>query len=226
MGFLDTIREAPRPQKILAAALVMVIIAGITYFGFLSPKGAERDALDQQNEALKAEVVKARADEANLRAFRIQAEALRKRLKIAQERLPTEKEMPGLYRQVSDLAIQSGLAVALFLPKPPEDRDVMSEVPITVTSEGSFHQFGTFFARMGRLPRIVNLGDFRMAGIERPTGTIRADLTLATYLMRPEGAPPPALKGAPPAAQAPVPAPAPAPAASPLRGPGLPGDLR
>ena len=52
------------------------------------------------------------------------------------------------------------------------------------------------------MPRIVNLGDFRLAGIERPTGTVRAELTLATYLFRPEGSPPPAATPAAPGAPA------------------------
>jgi hypothetical protein len=44
---------------------------------------------------------------------------------------------------------------------------------------------------MGKMPRIVNLNDWRLLGIERPTGTIRAEVTLMTYIFRPEGAPPP-----------------------------------
>jgi type IV pilus assembly protein PilO len=214
MGLLDPIREAPRFHKIIAGILLMVLVGGFGYFLLIAPRVVARDALRQWNDTLRAQVLKARADEANLRVFRVQAEALRKRLAIAKERLPSEKEMPRLYRQVSDLAFQSGLAVALFQPRAPQEREILSEVPISVTSEGGFHQFGTFFARMGRLPRIVNLGDFRMTGIDRPTGTIRADFTLATYMLRPEGAPPP--RGAAPAAK---PAPAAAPAAP---APGLP----
>ena len=92
-----------------------------------------------------------------------QAAALRKRLELATGRLPSEREIPGLYRQVSDLALQAGLAVALFAPKPAEDKDTVSEIPITVSAEGAYHQLGTFFSRIGRIPRIVNLGDFRLA---------------------------------------------------------------
>lgn len=215
MGLRDTFNEAPRSQKILAGLLVLAGVTGLCYFGLISPKQSERTALMQQNDALQAEVLKARADEANLRAFRLQAEALRKRLEIAKQRLPSQKEIPGLYRQISDLAFQSGLAVALFAPKPPEDRDIVAEVPITITSEGAYHQFGGFFARMGRLPRIVTLGDFKMTGIERPTGTVRADLTLATYIFRGEDAPPPKPAGAAGAPPAPPAAPAAPPGAKP-----------
>src|SRR5262245_49688311 len=206
MAFNDALTNAPRLQKIAAGILGLVIVAALGYF-IVSPKSAERDALRQKNDGLQAEVTKARMEEARLRSFRAQADALRRRLDQAKGRLPSEREIPALYRQITDLALQSGLAVALFAPKPAEDRDNVAEIPITLSAEGTYHQLGTFFSQIGRIPRIVNLGDFRLAGIDRPTGSLRADLTLATYLFRPEGSPPPpataANPGAAPAAAAP-----------------------
>ena len=204
MGALDPIVNAPRPQKLIFGAMVLVIVGALGYFFLISGSRAERDALLEENDVRRAEVLKAKADEANLRPFRALAEALRKRLDTAKERLPSEREIPQVYRQVSDLATQSGLGVSLFQPKPAEDRDVLSEVPIVVTAESTYHQLGAFLERVGKMPRIVSLGDFRLVGIDRPTGTIRAEMTLATYTFRPEGAPPPPAKpGAPAAPRAP-----------------------
>jgi Tfp pilus assembly protein PilO len=73
-----------------------------------------------------------------------------------------------------------------------------------VISESGYHQLGVFFDKVGRLPRIVNLGDFRMSGIERSTGSVRAELTLTTYVFRPEGAPPPGAKPGQPGQPAPA----------------------
>jgi len=204
VGALDPIVNAPRPQKMIFGAMVLVIAGALGYFFLISGSRAERDALLEENEVRRAEVIKAKADEANLRPFRALAEALRKRLDLAKERLPSEREIPQVYRQVSDLATQSGLGVSLFQPKPAEDRDVLSEVPIAVTGESTYHQLGAFLERVGKMPRIVSLGDFRLVGIDRPTGTVRAEMTLATYTFRPEGAPPPPAKpGAPAAPRAP-----------------------
>jgi len=200
VGALDPIVNAPRPQKMIFGAMVLVIAGALGYFFLISGSRAERDALLEENEVRRAEVIKAKADEANLRPFRALAEALRKRLDLAKERLPSEREIPQVYRQVSDLATQSGLGVSLFQPKPAEDRDVLSEVPIAVTGESTYHQLGAFLERVGKMPRIVSLGDFRLVGIDRPTGTIRAEMTLATYTFRPEGAPPPPAKPGAPAA--------------------------
>lgn len=206
MAVLDPIVNAPPQHKLIFGTMVLVIVGGLGYFLLISGASADRDALFQENEVRRAEVVKAKADEANLRPFRAMAEALRKRLDEAKERLPQEREIPQVYRQVSDLASQSGLGVSLFQPKKPEDRDVLTEVPIAVTAEGTYHQMGAFLQRVGQMPRIVSLGEFRMVGIDRAPGTVRAELTLATYMFRPEGAPPPPAKpGAPAAPPAPAP---------------------
>lgn len=200
MAITDVFAHAPRPQKIAFGVILLVIVGALGYF-VISPKTAEREALRVKNDQLQAELTKARTEEATLRQFRAQAEALRRRLEVAKGRLPSEREIPALYRQISDLAQQSGLAVALFAPKPAEDKDNVSEIPITVSAEGSYHQLGTFLSRVGRIPRIVNLGDFRLAAIERPTGSLRAEMTLATYLFRPDGppvAPAPAASTPPP----------------------------
>jgi len=216
VGALDSIVNAPRPQKLIFGAMVLVIVSALGYFFLISGARAERDTLREENEVRRAEVLKAKADEANLRPFRALAEALRKRLDTAKERLPSEREIPQVYRQVSDLATQSGLGVSLFQPKAAEDRDVLSEVPISVTAECTYHQLGAFLERVGKMPRIVSLGDFRVIGIDRPTGTLRAEMTLATYLFRPEGAPPPPAKpGAPATPPAAPPAPGAPPAAAP-----------
>jgi type IV pilus assembly protein PilO len=219
VGALDPIVNAPPQQKLIFGTLVLAIVGALGYFLLISGARVERDTLFQENEVRRAEVLKAKADEANLRPFRAMAEALRKRLDVAKERLPQEREIPQVYRQVSNLATQSGLGVALFQPKPPEEREVLTEVPITVTAEGTYHQMGAFLQRVGEMPRIVSLGEFRMLGIDRAPGTVRAEMTLATYTFRPEGAPPPPAKpGAPGAPPAAPPAPAPAPPAAPAPG--------
>jgi type IV pilus assembly protein PilO len=204
MGALDPIVNASRPQKLILGAVGLAIVGALGYFLPISGARAERDTLLAENEVRRAEVLKAKADEANLRPFRALAEALRKRLEVAKERLPSEREIPQVYRQVSDLAARSGLGVSLFQPKPAEDRDVLSEVPITVTAECTYHQMGAFLERVGKMPRIVSLGEFRLIGIDRPTGTLRAEMILATYTFRPEGAPPPPKPGAPTTAGAPA----------------------
>ena len=205
---LEIITQAPRPQKIVFGVILVVVIVAGGYFLLLSPKMVEVSDLRQQRAAKETEMLQSRALAASLARFKQEAEALRVRLETAKERLPSEREIPGLYRQVSDLAYQTGLAVSLFQPRDPATRDIYQEVPISISAEAGYHQLGTFVGRIARLSRIVNLIEMKITGISRPTGTLRADLTLATYVFRPEGAPPPPVPGARPGARPPAPPPA------------------
>jgi len=95
MAIMDPILALPKPQKIAIGVVGLVALAALAYFFLFQPKWDERDALWNRNEGLRAKVVQARADEANLRPFRVQAAALRKRLEAAQERLPSSVRCRG-----------------------------------------------------------------------------------------------------------------------------------
>ncbi|HLC40325.1 MAG TPA: type 4a pilus biogenesis protein PilO [Methylomirabilota bacterium] len=196
---LEFITQAPRSQKLILGIFFLLIVLVGGYFFMLQPKMIQVDTLRGELDKLEAELSQNRALAANLSRFRAEAAQLRARLASAQEKLPNEKEMPGLYRQLTNLAHQSGLTVVLFQPKEVKQEDVYAEVPITLSAETGYHQLGTFFERMSRLPRLVSMKEMKLQGNEKGSGSIRADVTLATYLFRPEGAPlPEPSKGAQP----------------------------
>ena len=131
-----------------------------------------------------------RAVVANLARYRREAAELEARLNLLKERLPTEKEMPTLYRTLSDAGTQAGLGVSLFQPRDPSTKDYYNEIPITVTAEGTYHEIGEFFERLAKLSRVVNVTDFRLTALARQRVPLRAEMTLATYTYRPIGSPP------------------------------------
>jgi type IV pilus assembly protein PilO len=200
MALADTfapIVNAPKIQKVIAGAFFLVVIFAGAYFLLLSPAHDRVTDLRTKNDALQSELTQSRALAANLTRFKQEALVLRSRVESARERLPNEREVPVLYRSVTDLAFRTGLAMTTFQPREPQTKDYFTEIPITVVAEGSYHEIGRFFERLAQLPRIVNISDVRLSGITKPGATLRADMTLLTYTYRPEGSPPPAPKGAP-----------------------------
>ncbi|MFQ5828730.1 MAG: type 4a pilus biogenesis protein PilO [Candidatus Methylomirabilia bacterium] len=197
----EFITEAPRSQQVAFGVMFLIAIVGGGYYFLLSPSTTRVKQLRAEHASLQKQIIENRAIAAHLARFRQEATALRKRLDAVRARLPTEKEIPRLYRQVSDLARRSGLAVSLFDPGSPENREFYEETPIVLVAETSYHRLGEFFARLARLPRIVTLNKFRFQGIDDPTATLRAELTLATYLMRPKSEASADQPGAPPGNQ-------------------------
>jgi type IV pilus assembly protein PilO len=205
-AFLAPIANASRPQKVIFAVLGLAIIGAASWFLLLAPLDVRVQALTAENEKVQKELLQARAIAADVARFRREIAALEQVLGALTARLPNERETPPLYRALSDAAFQSGLAVALFQPRDAQIKDYYAEIPITVTAEGNYHQFGSFFERVSRLPRVVNVGDLRMTGLSKDskdakdkpsTGPVRGELILATYMYRPVGSPPAPKPGGP-----------------------------
>ena len=57
---------------------------------------------------------------------------------------------------------QGNLEFTLFRPKPEEPQQFYAKVPIELTVVGSYHNTGTFFDKVGKLSRIINVVDFSM----------------------------------------------------------------
>jgi type IV pilus assembly protein PilO len=196
--FLENFINGPKLPKIVLGIVGLGLMGAGAYFLALAPLQTEVAALDAQNASLQRELVQNRAIVAELARFRKELAELESRLALLKEKLPTEKETPPLYRSVHEAAIQAGLAVSLFQPREPRPRDYYSEIPITVTAEGGYHDLGQFLDRVAKLPRVVNLADLKASGLSRAKNSLRAELTLATYMYRAASATPaPKPAGAP-----------------------------
>jgi type IV pilus assembly protein PilO len=197
---LQNFVDGPRLPKVVLGLVGVVLIAAGSYVLLISPVQARIDALVQRKTQLTGEVNQAKAQVAEIERFRREIAELEKRLLLLADRLPSEKETPTLYRALSSAAEASGLGVSLFQPREARAKDVVNEIPIVVSAEGSYHQLAKFFERVAALPRVVTVNDFKMTGLAKSRNSMKADLTLATYMYRTTPAPAPgaARPGAPP----------------------------
>ena len=116
--FLDPIVNAPRSQKLVVGVMGAIVIAAAGYFLLLAPAEAQNSQLSTQLTSLQTEVARSRAIVADLMKYRREAVELEARLNALKEKLPGEKEIPTLYRTLSDAATWSlwtvhGLALPL-----------------------------------------------------------------------------------------------------------------
>ena len=187
--FFDPLVNLPKPAKLGIGFGGLAVIAIAVYVLLISPALERTAKLDGELKKVEDEVKQNRAVLASLEVFKRQAADLEKQLALLTLKLPTEREMPPLYRTVSDLAFQAGLAVMLFQPRDAQVREYYAQIPITITAEGGYHELATFFDRLAALPRVVSVDTWKVTGIARAKQPMRADLTLATYQYRPVGAP-------------------------------------
>lgn len=194
---LQNFVDGPKPPKIVLGVLGLVALVALSYFLVLSPIQDRIQVLVQRKAQVTTEVAQARAQVAEIERFRRELAELEKRLVLLQDRLPSEKETPTLYRALSSAAEQAGLGVSLFQPREARAKDVVNEIPIILSAEGSYHQLAKFFERVAGLPRVVTVNDFKMSGLAKAKNSMKADMTLATYMYRAGTASAPAKPGAP-----------------------------
>ena len=163
-ALFDPLVTALRSVKLLLAGIALAGVAATGYFFAISPIESRVAALRSQWETQQKEIAQLRAMAAELARIRREAAEVERRLEIAKAKLPTEREIPVLYRTLSDAAVQAGLAVALFQPQGPKTRDFYNEIPISLVAEGGYHEVGDFVARVAMLPRATTIGELKLTG--------------------------------------------------------------
>jgi type IV pilus assembly protein PilO len=194
--FVEQFNALPKAARLAIGVVPIVGAVAAVYFLVMSPVLGRIGKLEEDLKKVQTEVQQNRMLVAQLEVVKKQAVQLEQQLAVLADKLPTEREMPPLYRTLSDSAYQAGLAVMLFQPREAKVRDYYSEIPITMTAEGGYHDLATFFDRLAALSRVVNVDQWKLSGLNRTKNPMRADITLATYTYRPVGAPPAPKPGA------------------------------
>lgn len=189
-------RDWPWPlQALLYAGLTIVLVLA----GFYVP-GSPLTSVRTQLEAAQAEVKPLEADVQSLRVYKqrraelqTEMDALQKQLATLQTIVPEEKETDQFILMVQRAAITSGVAIRSLTSAPVVSRTYYFEMPFTVEADGPYYAVLDFFARMGRLSRIINVGDLKLGAIN-PTGarfhmaagtTVNGTFTITTFFTNP-----------------------------------------
>ena len=101
------------------------------------PSMSELDTLKSNRENLKRQKAQVEARVANKETFDQELERLTKELSIALTELPSDREIPGLLKGISQLGKKVGLEVRRFTPLPEERREYVAEVPVELEVEGA-----------------------------------------------------------------------------------------
>jgi type IV pilus assembly protein PilO len=100
--------------------------------------------------------------------------------------LPEEKDAADLLRRMQTVATQSSLVIKSFRPAPVVTKELHAEWPIQLELEGSYHNLATFFDRVGKFTRIVNITGVDVKGRDKPGDTnvtINASCVATTFVL-------------------------------------------
>lgn len=167
MTWLDQLHEQLKPlppwQRWALPAIPIILVAVLFYYLIYKGKTQQIEALQQEVSTLETELTQARLKSARLPQLKKTREELKVALSQLVAQLPDTKEIPDLLIQISGLGRKSGLEFTLFKPQPEQLKDFYAEIPVDIEIKGGYHDLAGFFDRIGKLSRIVNIRNIRIA---------------------------------------------------------------
>jgi type IV pilus assembly protein PilO len=186
-------RDWPWPLQALfyAGLAVALVLVGLYVPG--SPLASVRSQL----ESAQAELKPLEADVESLRVYKqrraeLQSDmdALQKQLATLQTIVPEDKQADQFILMVERAAATSGVTVRTLTAEPVAQKEYYFEMPFKIEADGPYYSVLDFFSRLGRLSRIINVGDLKLESLgARTTGKFRmapgtsvtGDFTITTF---------------------------------------------
>ena len=110
---------------------------------------------------------------------------LNQRWVVAQELLPTQKEVASLLRKVTIAGQESGVKFVLFKPGEPKPTADFTENPVQISVTGGYHRAGSFLSEIAELSRLVNVSQLKVKLFDKGDldDTVQADFIATAYTL-------------------------------------------
>ena len=177
---MDSILKLSTSKKILILAAILCLMVGLYLYLFFIPVQDELTVAKAELGKLRKELTVSKDIARDLEKFKAQVTKLNEELKNALTQLPNEKEIPEILKNISSLGKEANLEFTLFRPKPEVPQQFYAQVPIELVALGSYHSVGTFFDRVSKLPRIINVVDFNMTRAKDTKGKSENEIVVKT----------------------------------------------
>jgi type IV pilus assembly protein PilO len=168
--------------------LLLILSLPVTsYFLVFQPQNREIAKTKAENSVKQTELAKLH-EQANQSDDLIREnEKIQQDIAAIEARLPTNKEIDAIVRQVSDLATSSGLDAPLVSTEDPVRAALYMEQPINMTISGNFRGFYDFLRELEQLSRLTRIHELRIQRSDKVNGHMRADFRLSIYYEQERG---------------------------------------
>ncbi len=201
----SSFREWPWPlQALLFFGLAIVLtVAGLYMPGLpLANMRSQLESAQTELKPLEAEVQSLRVYKQRRAELQTEMDALQKQLATLQTIVPEDKETDQFILMLQRSAISSGVSIRTLTAKQVEQKQYYFEMPFDVTADGPYYSVLDFFAKLGRLSRIINVQDLKLASAgssstaskfrTAPGTTVIGQFTITTFFTSSAEAPAPA----------------------------------
>jgi type IV pilus assembly protein PilO len=195
-------REWPWPLQALlyVGVAVVLVLAGLYVPGLpLAGVRTQLETAQSQLKPLESEVQSLRVYKQRRAELESEMDALQKQLATLQTIVPEEKEADQFILMVQRSAVGSGVAIRTLTAKPVAQKPYYFEMPFEIEADGPYYGVLDFFSSLGRLSRIINVGDLKLASAGQrgatgkfhvvPGTSVTGTFTVVTFFSNPAAQP-------------------------------------
>lgn len=113
---------------------------------------------------------------------------LQRAITFFESKLPQEKEIDKILREVSQMADANSLQTRTVKMLKSERGPSYSEQPIQISMSGDFNGYYAFLLQLEKLPRITRVGQMKLEKINERDGEMEAQMTLSIFFEPETGA--------------------------------------
>lgn len=171
----------------LVLFLTVLLLPVVSYFTIFQPQNTRIDAAKAEITHKQDMLTQLRRETARSKDLEAVNGSLQERIGEIEARLPTNKEVDQIVRQISQLAVEVGLQPPSLKSDKPLAAARYREQPLIIETKGSFNGYYQFLLALERLPRITRLVDMKITEARQDDTEVKAEFTLSIYFREDDG---------------------------------------
>jgi type IV pilus assembly protein PilO len=166
------IQKTPNPQKIAALAMLLALIVGGHYWLVYKDQAEELGRQEKVLAKLEEELQEKQEIAGNLSMFKKKVEFLQQKLEEKKKNLPDDANMDQLLKTLNELSEKSDIRIQKFSPRPEVKKNFYAEIPVQMNIQGNYHEITTFFDKVAKEDRIINITNIALKSPKEKSGKI------------------------------------------------------
>jgi type IV pilus assembly protein PilO len=163
---INRLSKISQPQRLALYGCIIALVLVVYLFVMLFPSQDNMVLIEGKIAEHRAKLDETDEKVSTLEGLQVEIAELKVLLEESMEQLPKGEEIADLLKQISDNGRSSGLEIRKFERKKENinsSYDLVAEVPIEISVQGSFHRIAMFFDQISQMNRIVHVKNIEIS---------------------------------------------------------------
>jgi len=175
----DRVGVWPLAGRIFLFVMAVVAILAAVFFLMVKDKNKDLEGAVRVEADLKSKFEGKAFEAANLVKYRQQMKEMEASFEALKKQLPKDTEVPGLLEDIDEKGVDARLDIKQITLLPEVTSEFYVELPIQISVEGGYHEFGAFVSGVAGMARIVTLHDYSIT--TRSSSRLSMKIDAKTY---------------------------------------------